>query len=326
MGVLLYFRDSSYKMYPMKRIVVNLLNRMPSLLIVILEGVVVYAATSVAKVAFSQLDPLYAVWYRVGFMALFLIAWRRPFSKKKRALLPQTWKAWAIVATAGLSLVLMNTMFYVAISYMAVGAAVTIEFVGPLMVAVITGKSWRERVGIVIAAIGITVLASASMMGNDDKNFGIGLIAILIGGSMWGLYIVAGHMVAQGSSAIDRMSIAVLVGWLAQSTVLAVPAVQHVIWPKPEATWAAKPYGSLYLLALMLVIAMCASCVPTLLDQVLLKRISSARYSVMQSLYPAIAAIIGIGFGEFPTWVDMIGMALVMFAVVVTFSGDRNPA
>ncbi len=310
----------------MKQFLVNLLNRMPVILIIIFEATMVYIATSVAKVAFSQLDPLYAVWYRVGFMTLFLLAWRRPFSRKKRQFLPKTLKQWGIVVALGVSLVLMNTMFYVAISCMAVGVAVTIEFVGPLLVAVITGRTWRERIGIVIAACGITLLAVTSMKDGSSPHFLTGLIAILIGGSMWGLYIVSGRAMAKGKNAIDRVSVATLIGWLLQSTVLAIPAVCHVIWPKPGATWAVGSSGALKLIALMIVIATCASFFPTLLDQVLLKRVTSAKYSVMQALYPAIAAIVGIGFGEIPTWIDVIGMGLVMFAVFITFSGDHQPA
>lgn len=306
--------------------VVSILNRMPVLLIVVVEAAMVYLATSVAKVAFSQLDPLYSVWYRVGFMSLLLLAWRRPFSKNKRSSLPKTIKEWAIVVAVGISLVMMNTMFYLAISCMAVGVAVTIEFVGPLMVAVITGKSWRERLGIVIAACGIIVLASASVNDKSNANFLIGLVAILIGGSMWGMYIVSGRMLAKGSNAIDRVSIAAFIGWLLQTTFLGVPAVQHVIWPKQSATWAAESGGVLKLIGLMIVIAVCASFFPALFDQLLLRRVSSAKYSVMQALYPAIAALVGIGFGEMPTWIDVLGMALVMCAVFITFSGDKNPA
>lgn len=309
----------------MKQFVVNILRRMPVLLIVVVEAAIVYTATSVAKVAFSQLDPLYAVWYRVGFMTLLLLSWRRPFSRSKRDVLPKSLREWAIVAAVGVSLVAMNTMFYMAISCMAVGVAVTIEFIGPLLVAVITGNEWRERIGMLIAVCGIMLLASASMHSSVSPHFLVGLCAILVGGSMWGVYIVSGRMMAKGSHAIDRVSIAALIGWLLQSTVLAVPAIQHVIWPKQEATWAAKPGGSFALLALMIVIAVCASFLPTLLDQVLLKRVTSAKYSVMQAMYPAIAVIIGMGFGEMPTLTDLAGIALVMCAVVVTFSGDHNP-
>ena len=177
----------------------------------------------------------------------------------------------------------------------------------------------------VIAVCGIALLASASMHSAVSPHFLIGLCAIIVGGLMWGVYIVSGRKIAKASHAIDRVSVAALIGWLLQSTVLAVPAVKNVIWPEAEATWAARPRGSFALLALMLVIAVCASFFPALLDQVLLKRVSSAKYSVMQALYPAIAVVIGMGFGEIPTLTDVAGIALVMCAVVVTFSGDHNP-
>ena len=277
----------SCRVVAMKQFVVNVLHRMPVLLIIVIEAVMVYTATSVAKVAFSQLDPLYAVWYRVGFMTLMLLAWRRPFSRTKRSLLPKTLHEWAIVIAVGISLVAMNTMFYVAISCMPVGVAVTIEFIGPLLVAVITGHEWRERAGMVIAVCGIALLASASMHSAVSQHFLIGLCAIIVGGLMWGVYIVSGRKIAKASHAIDRVSVAALIGWLLQSTVLAVPAVKNVIWPKAEATWAARPGGSFALLALMLVIAVCASFFPALLDQVLLKRVSSAKYSCLLYTSPS---------------------------------------
>ena len=108
------------------------------------------------SLAFTQLDPLYSVWYRVGFMTVLLLLWRRPWNKAKRAqLFHRDARSWGLVVLLGCSLVLMNTLFYVAISNMDMGIAVSIEFVGPLSVAVTTGKSWRERVGIGIAAVGV---------------------------------------------------------------------------------------------------------------------------------------------------------------------------
>ena len=50
----------------MKKAVVGILNRVPVVLIVIGEALVIYLATAVAKLAFTQLDPLYSVWYRVS--------------------------------------------------------------------------------------------------------------------------------------------------------------------------------------------------------------------------------------------------------------------
>lgn len=61
----------------MKKAVVGILNQVPVVCIVIGEALVIYTATAIAKLAFTQLDPLYSVWYRVGFMAVMLLLWRR---------------------------------------------------------------------------------------------------------------------------------------------------------------------------------------------------------------------------------------------------------
>ena len=167
----------------MKKAVVGILNRVPVVLIVIGEALVIYLATAVAKLAFTQLDPLYSVWYRVGFMAVLLLLWRRPWNKAKRAqLFHRDARSWGLVVLLGCSLVLMNTLFYVAISNMDMGIAVSIEFLGPLSVAVITGKSWRERVGIGIAAVGV-VRRLAEAAGSAVCDFPDGLVHSLCGGA-----------------------------------------------------------------------------------------------------------------------------------------------
>lgn len=181
------------------------LNRLPIVVIAICEAVMIYTATGVAKVAFTQLDAVYAAWYRVGFMALMLLAWRKPWKADRRDSLPGTRRDWALLAGFGAALVLMNTMYYVAISNMDIGIATAIEFIGPLGVAVITGHSWRERVGIGIAACGVVLLAGISLGGENGGSFLIGLIAILIGGSMWGCYIVLGGKVATKGHPIDML-------------------------------------------------------------------------------------------------------------------------
>ncbi|KFI92639.1 threonine/homoserine efflux transporter [Bifidobacterium saguini DSM 23967] len=312
----------------MKKAVVSILNRVPVVLIVIGEALVIYTATAIAKLAFTQLDPLYSVWYRVGFMTLLLLAWRRPWQRAKRdRLFRRSARSWGLVALLGCALVLMNTMFYVAISNMDMGIAVSIEFIGPLSVAVITGRSWRERLGIGIAAIGVVLLAGISLSNPaSNGSFLIGLIAILIGGSMWGVYIVTGRRVAAGGNSLDNLCIAVTIGWIVQSLFLGVPAVEHVIWPKSDATWALEPGGSLKLLALLFVISLMASFIPYVVEQITLRRTTSGAFSVMQSINPAVAVAVGLAFGEIPGIGELVGVGLVIFAVIVTFSGDAAPA
>ncbi|KFI49107.1 EamA family transporter [Bifidobacterium biavatii] len=310
----------------MKKAILDLLNRVPVFVVVMGEAVMIYLATAIAKVAFTQLDPLYAVWFRVGFMTLMLLAWRRPWRAAKRAVLPHDARGWAIVAGCGLAVALMNTMFYVAISNMDMGIAVAIEFIGPLSVAVITGRSWRERLGIVIAACGVVLLAGVSLAGANGSHFLIGLIAVLIGGSMWGVYIVLGRQIASRGNSLDNLSVAIGIGWIAQTLFLGPGAIEHVIHPKASATWAAAPGGAWKLLGLLLLIATFASFIPYMTDQIVMRRTTSGAFSVMQSINPAVAVGIGLAFGEIPTVWECVGVALVIVAVIVTFSGDQAPA
>lgn len=303
--------------------IVRALNRMPVFLIVVLEATLIYSATGVAKVAFTQLDAMYAAWYRVGFMAILLLIWRRPW--RKRDLLPATARDWGFLIAFGASLVTMNTMYYVAISNMDIGIATAIEFVGPLSVAVITGHSWRERVGILLAASGVVLLAGISLNGTGGGNFLVGLLAILIGGSMWGCYIVLGGKIASKGHPVDTLCAGTTLGWILQSVFLAPGAVSHVIHPKADATWLVGFKGTAMLMLVLFLVSLFGSFLPYLTDQVVMRRIPSDRYSVMQSINPAMATLIAIAFGELPSFGECIGIALVIAAVAVTFSSDSNP-
>ncbi len=88
----------------------------------------------VAKLAFTQIAPLPAAWWRVGFALLLLWVWRKPWKKIYRDT-SHTCPRLAVAAALGISSVFMNTTFYVAIGTLNVGVAVAIEFIGPLAVA-----------------------------------------------------------------------------------------------------------------------------------------------------------------------------------------------
>ena len=105
-----------------------------------------------------------------------------------------------------------------------------------------------------------------------------------------------------------------------------MPAVAHVVHPKADATWALEPDGSLKLLALLFVISLMASFIPYVVEQITLRRTTSGAFSVMQSINPAMAVAVGLAFGEIPGVGEIIGVALVICAVIVTFSGDAAPA
>ena len=103
-------------------------------------------------------------------------------------------------------------------------------------------------------------------------------------------------------------------------------AIADLARPKADATWVHASWGVAALLALLFLVSLFGSFLPYLTDQVVMRRIPSARYSVVQSINPAMATFIALAFGEVPTLGECAGIALVIVAVIVTFSGDENPA
>ncbi|MBW3088107.1 EamA family transporter [Bifidobacterium sp. 82T24] len=310
----------------MRKIVYKTLEKTPAVVIVAIEGMLMYLATGVAKSVFTQINPLCAAWYRFGFLAVMMLAWRRPWRRSVRHTLPHTRRDWLITAGCGLAIVAMNTMFYLAISEMNMGMAVAIEFIGPLGVAVISGRDWRERVGVAIAALGVVLLAGVSISSPDGGHFLIGLAAILIGGTMWGVYIILGRRVAHAGNPLNRLSAAMCIGFAVQSLFLAVPAVRGLFMPPATATWLAADgtWGIVRLLLLMFVVSVCSSFFPYVIDQVVMRKTTPGTFSVMQSMYPAVAVAVGLMFGELPGVWELIGVGCVMLAVVVTFSSDEH--
>ncbi|WP_423734836.1 EamA family transporter [Bifidobacterium primatium] len=310
----------------MRKIAYRMLEKTPAVVIVAVEGILMYLATGAAKSVFTQINPLCAAWYRFGFLAIMMLAWRRPWRRDVRHTLPHTRRDWLITAGCGLAIVAMNTMFYLAISEMNMGMAVAIEFIGPLGVAVISGRNWRERIGVAIAATGVVLLAGVSIASPDGGHFLIGLAAILIGGTMWGIYIVMGRKVAHAGSPLNRLSVAMCIGFAAQSLFLAVPAVRGLFLPPVSATWLVDEgsWGIVHLLLLMLVVSVLSSFFPYVIDQVVMRKTTSGTFSVMQSMYPAVAVGVGLMFGEVPGVGELIGVGCVMLAVIVTFSGDEH--
>jgi len=66
--------------------------------------------------------------------------------------------------------------------------------------------------------------------------------------------------------------------------------------------------------------------IPYAVEQITLRRTTSGAFSVMQSINPAMAVAVGLAFGEIPDTGEVIGVALVICAVIVTFSGDASLA
>jgi inner membrane transporter RhtA len=231
-----------------------------------------------------------ALWLRTAVAALILIA-VRPRSLR----LPPRGQR-RPVALLALSLLGMNLSFYGAISVAPLGIVVAIEFAGPLVVAVLGSRRPADFVWVALAAAGIAVLVGPS------GSIGPGGLALsLSAGLFWGLYLVFGR---RAVSSLEPLHVTTLM--LSGSAILLTPVVV-LFAPR----FAQHPSA----IALGAVVAVLSSAAPYFVELVALRLVRAATYSVLLSLEPAIAALIGfVVIGQTLSSLDIAAIVAVMIA------------
>ena len=232
----------------------------------------VQGGAAIAKGLFPVLGAAGTVGLRIGISLLLLLAVVRP---PLRRLQPAQWRA---VVPYGVALGAMNLLFYCALARIPLGLAVTLEFVGPLAVA-LAGSRRRLDVGwALVAGAGIVLLTPWTGQPLDALGVGFALLA----GGAWAAYIVLGSRVA-----------AVLPG--AQGVAIGMLFAALVVLPFSAATggWS---HLTPSLLAAGALLAVLSSALPFTLEMNALQQLSSRTFSVLMSLEPAAAAICGLLF------------------------------
>ena len=246
---------------------------------------------SVAKGLFDEVGPGGAVLLRVAFAAVVLAAlWRPGVRDLARA---DRW----LVAAFGVSLAGMNFAFYSALDLIPLGVAVTLEFVGPLGVAVALSRRAIDVAWVVLAAAGILLLSDPVGGGTDAAGIALALLA----GAFWAAYILLSARVGRRLPGGGGLALALCV-----STIVLLP-------------FGIGQGGTELLdadvLAVGLAIAMLSSAIPYSLELEALRRLPARVFGVLMSLEPAMAALAGyvvldevLGAGE------LGGIALVVAA------------
>ena len=147
----------------------------------------VQAGAALAKGLFPALGPIGTVGLRVVLSAMILLAAFRP---GLRALLQAQWRA---VIPYGLVLGTMNILFYLSLSRIPLGLAVTVEFIGPLAVAVFGSRRAVDITWVVLAATGIALIMPWTGGGADA----VGVALALAAGVCWAAYILLGGRVSR---------------------------------------------------------------------------------------------------------------------------------
>ncbi len=238
-------------------------------LLVIGLAVSMHLGSAIATGLFDRVGPLGALWLRCALAALLLVALTGP-----RALRLPRDRVRGVVAL-GAVLAGMNVCFFEAIARIPLGVASTIEFTGPLLVALGGSRRRSDIAWALLAGVGVVLLGSPTA---DVDPAG----ALLAFGSaaFWAAYILLAKRMVGAAEPLP-----VLTGTLVVAAALLTAPATATAGP---ALWDGR------VLAVALAVAALASAIPYLLELLALRMLSAATFSVLLSLEPAIAALIGL--------------------------------
>ena len=206
-------------------------------------GLVLVAALSpqvgaaFAVTLFDELGPAGAAFLRLAFAAIVLWAVWRPRLTGERRVTGDL----RLVAAFGASLGLMNWSFYEAIARIPLGIAVTIEFAGPLLVAVIGSRRPLDGVWIALAAVGIVLLLGPGGGSLDPAGIGFAVAAAVC----WMAYVYlskrTGAAFPGGSGLALAMAVAALIGFCSIATSSSITCAATIgSWP-PATSFTSPP-------------------------------------------------------------------------------------
>jgi inner membrane transporter RhtA len=271
----------------------NKLLNIPPIPAVLFAIISVQSGAAIAKTLFPALGAAATASLRIGISAIILLAVYRPNLLKITAI------QWKIVIPYGLSLGAMNLIFYLAIERIPIGLAVTLEFIGPLVVAVVGSTRLLDYLWVLLAAAGIVLIAPWSDNGVDL----LGVLFALLAGTLWAAYIVLGGKVSK----IMKGGEAVATGMLF-ATILILP-----FGVLGDGFQSLTP--TLFYLGIAL--ALLSSAIPFTLEMKALGQLPSRTFSILMSLEPAAASICALLFlQEYLKFNEVLAVIFVVVASV----------
>jgi inner membrane transporter RhtA len=269
------------------------LGRVPPIGLVLTGVTSIQFGAALAATLFDDLGPAGVSVLRLGFAAAMLVALFRPHVRGRGR------DALRLAALFGLALGAMNLAFYEALDRIPLGVAVTIEFAGPLGVAVATSRRRLDLVWAGLAAVGIVVLSDPFGGGLDT----VGLILALTAAACWGAYILIAQRASRVYDGSEGLALAMVVAAL-------VPLVPGIAQGGADLLHPA-------FLALGAGVALLSSVIPYSLETEALRRLPANVFGVLMSLEPAVAALAGlVVLGQSLGARDLVAMAFVVAASI----------
>jgi inner membrane transporter RhtA len=280
---------------------VRLQNRIPAVWLVIAGIVSVQFGGAIAKGLFHLVPPTAMVWLRLMTSAVILLIMARP------RLAGHSGRDWLVVLAFGVSLMTMNWSIYQSFARIPLGIAVTIEFLGPLTVALIGSRRLIDLIWVVLAGAGVALLG-ASRAALTLAGVGFALLA----GLAWACYILLSAQTGRRWPGFTGLAMASVVGAIALAPAAVLEAGSRLLNPT--------------VLALGLAVGLLSSVIPYSFELMALRRIPPRVFSILMSLEPAAAAFAAmIVLGEFLTLIQWLAMACVVIASIGATRTSQAP-
>lgn len=255
--------------------------------------------SAVAATLFPRAGALGVVALRLVFSALLLLAVCRP------RLRGHSRTDWAAVTGLGIALGTMNTLFYQAIDRIPLGAAVTLELLGPLVLSVAGSRRLLSLLWAALALAGVYLLSSSGFGSMDVAGAGFALAA----GGMWVAYILCNSRTGARFPKADGLAIAMALAALLSAPLGVAVAGRALLDPVTLGLGAA--------------VAVLSSGVPYTLELFALRRLPAATFALLMSLMPVAAATAGfLVLGQRLEVPELVAIALV---VVASMGAVRTP-
>jgi len=260
--------------------------------LVILPIGTVQLGAAIAKNVFDDAAPMTLVWLRLATSAVVLTIFVRP------RLRGRTRRDWRVAIAFGVVLGTMNWSIYESFARIPLGIAVTIEFLGPLGLAVVGSRRPRDLVWVALAGIGVALL------GVEPADLNVAGVAFaMVAGASWAAYILLSGSTGARWPGLDGLTVASVV-----ATVLMAPLLT---------TFSGRGLGDPHVILVGAVVGMLSSVIPYSFELIALRSIRPSLFGILMSLDPAAAALAGIlVVQEYLSTLQWLAIACVIVASV----------
>ena len=253
---------------------------------------------------FAALGPVGAVFMRLLVAGVVLCVAARP---RLRGLSRRAWQS--ALALAG-ALVVMNACFYISMTHIPLGVAVTVEALGPLALSVIVSRRKSTWVWALLALAGVGLLSLTGVRVGHLDPTGLGFAAGA--GATWAGYILATARAGTDFPRLDGLALATAIG-----AVVTAPFAAIAVDTDAALQWQ--------VLGLGVTVGVMSSVIPYSLELMSLRRLPPETFAILTCLSPVVAAVAGwLILGQHLAVTGYVAIVLVTVASIGTVRSARD--